>query len=154
MISITAAGFIGEKPELLLVGSNNTAKCEFDVVWGRREYKRGEWVTAWERATFVAWEAEAEKIAERLDKGFNVTCTGLQETSTWQDKAGQKHRTIKYRLTAWIVESRHAPSQEEHGQREQPARQPDQPQAHPNQSSDATMRDDPGEALGAGLLMM
>ena len=153
MITITAAGFIGEKPELLLVGANNTAKCEFDVVWGRREYKRGEWVTAWERATFVAWEAEAERIAERLDKGSTVTCTGLQETSTWQDKEGQKHRTTKYRLTAWIVE----PSQTHQGersQREKPARHPESSQDRPNQCSNATMRDEPESDTGTGSLMM
>lgn len=131
MITIMASGFIAEKPELLLVGATNTAKCEFDVVSGRREYRKGNPETVWERATFVAWDAEAEKIAERLDRGTSVTCTGLQETSTWTDGSGQKRRKVKHRLTAWMIEpQRHAVTGDQ-GQRAQPTRQSQQPQARP-----------------------
>lgn len=101
MITITASGFIAKKPELQLVGAKRTPKCEFDVVDSRREWRDGQWETVWERATFVAWSEEAEKVAERLDKGYVVTCTGLQETSIWTDSSQTKRKTVKYKLTAW-----------------------------------------------------
>ena len=101
MISVTATGFIGEKPQLQVV-SATSQKVEFDVIWGRRAFSAGQWKTAWERATFVAWGEEAERIAGSLDKGSNVSCTGLQETSDWADRDGNKRSKVKFRLTAWI----------------------------------------------------
>jgi single-stranded DNA-binding protein len=101
MISVTATGFIGEKPQLQVV-SASSQKVEFDVIWGRRAFSAGQWKTAWERATFVAWGEEAERIAGSLDKGNNVSCTGLQETSEWTDRDGNKRSKVKFKLTAWI----------------------------------------------------
>lgn len=100
MITITAVGFISEKPELQMVGSNSM-KVEFDVVWSRACKGRDGWDTAWERATFAAWNEEAEKLASILEKGAEITCTGTQETSKWTDGNGQRHSRVKYRLTAW-----------------------------------------------------
>jgi single-stranded DNA-binding protein len=101
MITITASGFIARKPELVLVGAKRTPKCEFTVCDVRRDFQNGEWVDVWEYVTFVAWREEAEKVASRLDKGHTITCTGLQETSTWTDQQQVKHKSVKYRLTAW-----------------------------------------------------
>lgn len=101
MITVTATGFMGEKPQLQVVGTTSQ-KVEFDVIWGRRAFSAGQWKTAWERATFVAWGEEAERVAGSLDKGSNVSCTGLQETSEWADRDGNKRSKVKFRLTAWI----------------------------------------------------
>lgn len=106
MISISASGFIAEKPELQLVGSKKTKKCEFTVVDQRRAWTDGEWKTVWERVTFVAWGEEAEKVASILDKGFNVFCTGLQETHKWLDSEQRQRQVVKYALTAWSIERR------------------------------------------------
>ncbi|MDO8279822.1 MAG: single-stranded DNA-binding protein [Burkholderiaceae bacterium] len=104
MISIFASGFIAGKPELQLVGSKRIRKCEFAVCDIRRAHLNGDWHDVWERVTFVAWDDEAEKIASTLDKGFNVSCTGLQETHEWVDAAGAKRKVVKYKLTAWWIE--------------------------------------------------
>lgn len=158
MISVTAHGFIGEKPQLQVVGASSQ-KVEFDVIWDRRAYSAGEWRTHWERATFFAWGEEAENIASLLEKGDNVSCTGLQETSEWIDKPSQQKRfKTKYRLTAWIKNRKPRPqgdgaqadghdasdgrkdgggrNSERAGQRHQPPNQraplPSRPQAGPN----------------------
>ena len=104
MITVFAHGFVGEKPELQRVGK--THKVEFDVVSQRsvRNKESQQWDKVWERATFVAWDDEAERIASTLDKGNNVTCTGVQETSSWVDNAGKKQYRTKYKLTAWNKE--------------------------------------------------
>lgn len=103
MITCFAHGFIPDKPTVELIGANK-AKCEFTVV-SQRSVRRGEnWETVWERAIFVAWDEEAERVASRLDKGTNVTCTGNQETSHWTDASGAKRYITKYRLTSWVVE--------------------------------------------------
>lgn len=112
MISIFAHGFIGKKPELLLLGTNRRRKVEFDVIWERREKDRGsgEWVSIYERATFVAWDEDAEHIAERFDKGTEVTCTGTQRTSKWTPKEGPERTYKKYDLDRFNVIRRRQPS--------------------------------------------
>lgn len=112
MITVTAVGFIGEKPVLQMVG-RDSQKVEFDVIWNRRASQAGAWKTVWERATFVAWGEEAENIATTLEKGNNVSCTGLQETSEWMDASGTKKYKARYRLTAWIRHHTARPQQEE-----------------------------------------
>lgn len=105
MITCFAHGFIAEKPAVEMVGARS-CKCEFNVL-SSRSVKRGDgWETVWERATFVAWDDEAERVATRLDKGSRVTCTGTQETSSWNDQSGKKRYITKYRLTSWSVEQK------------------------------------------------
>jgi len=108
MISCFANGFIAEKPSIQMVGTNR-AKCEITVIWGRSVKRGTEWETAWERAVFVAWDEEAERVASRLDKGTRVSCTGTQETSSWADGTGQKRYSTKFRLTSWVVERQNQP---------------------------------------------
>lgn len=108
MISVTASGFVPNKPQLQYFPSNRQ-KVEFDVVSQRRAYVDGAWKTVYERATFVSWGEEAEDIATHLDKGSNVSCTGLQETSEWTDKDGNKRSKVRYQLTAWIKEHHYTP---------------------------------------------
>lgn len=108
MIQVTAIGFIAEKPELQLVGAKRQRKCEFDVVWGRRDFAKRE--TVWERATFFAWDDEAQRLAEMLDKGADVKCVGMQETYTWTPpNETRKRRIVKYRLVWWEKVYRAAP---------------------------------------------
>jgi single-stranded DNA-binding protein len=111
MITCFAHGFIAEKPAVEMVGAGS-CKCEFNVLWSRSVKRGGSWDTVWERATFVAWNDEAERVASRLDKGSRVTCTGTQETHSWDDQSGRKRYITKYRLTSWSVEpQRQQPSE-------------------------------------------
>ena len=103
MITRFAHGFIAEKPTVEMVGLRS-CKCEFNALWSRREKRGDAWETVWERATFVAWDDEAERVASRLDKGSRVTCTGTQETKSGNDPTGKKRYITKYRLTSWSVE--------------------------------------------------
>jgi len=102
MMTLNAVGFVPDKPELTLVGSKGRRKCEFDVVSSRRENRNGEWVDVWERATFVAWEEDAQRCAEKLEAGMDIHAVGLQETSSWTPQGATKpvYRT-KYRLLHW-----------------------------------------------------
>lgn len=99
MIVITAIGFIGEKPRLNIF--TNSMNCEFDVVATRREKQGGDWVNVYERASFVVWGEEAERVASRLDCGHVVTATGRQKTSKWTDDGGSQRSKVKYELLSW-----------------------------------------------------
>lgn len=103
MITISAVGFLAEKPVLKMIGGGHRV-CDLTVLSSRSERRQGEWVKVWERAVFVAWDDEAERIASRLEKGSDVVCTGTQETQCWSPKGStEKRYTTKYRLTAWQV---------------------------------------------------
>jgi single-stranded DNA-binding protein len=128
MFLVTAIGFIASKPHLQFI-STTFQKVEFDVVAERSVKVKGEWVTRWERATFFAFNEEAENIASTLDKGHEVVCTGLQETDEWFDSASQTKRTkVKYKLSTWQIKySRRAQSRDEGSQRLDPDRRPHEP---------------------------
>ncbi len=149
MITIVATGFIPAKPELLLVGNKRRKKCEFTVVDSRRAWADGGWETVWERAVFVAWDEEAERVASTLDKGTNVTCTGMQETSKWVDNSGQARQAVKYRLTAWQIDRRGRTG--EGSDHREPHRT--ESQAHPDAGGEETPHRGPsntGTAAAAG----
>lgn len=118
-----AIGFIAEKPELTLVGARQVRKCEFEVVWTRRAHRDGQWQSVYERATFVAWNDQAEACAEQLDKGIDVHCVGEQETSSWTPQGATKpvYRT-KYTLHWWQRVGRRKPLTE--GSPDEPPRAP------------------------------
>lgn len=128
MIEVTAVGFIAEKPELQLVGAKRQRKCEFDVVWGRRDFSKRE--TVYERATFFAWDDDAQRIAELLDKGADVKCIGIQETYMWTPpNETRKRRIVKYRLVWWekVFRGSQQDRSESHGGQQAPRseRRPD-----------------------------
>jgi len=104
MITIVAEGFLAENPAVELIGQSR--KCEITVLWARSARKGSEWVTVWERAIFVAWDDEAERLASMLEKGSDVACTGVQETSTWIDRTGATRYSTRYRLTYWLKKHR------------------------------------------------
>lgn len=127
MITITAAGFLAEKPVLKLIGDGQRV-CDLTVLSSRSERRQGEWVKVWERAIFVAWDDEAERIASRLEKGSDVVCTGTQETHCWSPRGtSEKRYTTKYRLTAWqVLPKNRAPqgSEDSQGGDDRPQRAP------------------------------
>lgn len=109
MIAVFATGFIPKKPELEYLGPRRTRKCTFAVVWERRARVAGDWVSVYERATFEAWDDEAERVASTLDRGFTVTCSGTQTSSDWTDGSGANRRTVRYKLTDWNILRRGPP---------------------------------------------
>lgn len=133
MISVCAVGFLAEKPVLNLV-REHLRVCEFTVLSTRRKKRDGELVTVWERAIFVAWGDEAERIASVLDKGSNVVVTGSQETEAWKPQGSADMRyTTKYRVTSWELMMRTPPSGrvEQHGQQRRPTQPPTRYAARP-----------------------
>ncbi len=144
MISVFANGFIGRKPELLLVGTNRRQKVEFDVISERREKDRasGEWVSVYERATFVAWDEEAMQIAERFDKGTELTCVGTQRTSKWKPPDGPERTFVKYDLDRWEIIRRRPANVAEGGQQHQ--QRPPAPTGAGPQQSRSHQQDDAG----------
>lgn len=100
MISIHAEGYLSEKPVQQVFA--NSTKVEFDVVSRRLTKENGQWKELYERATFYAWNEEADRVVNLLDKGSSVHCVGFQETDSWTDNDGRQHRRVKYRLTGWM----------------------------------------------------
>jgi single-stranded DNA-binding protein len=97
VITIMASGYCPRQPELRVL-SENTVKCEFEVLSKRNTKEKGAWVTVVEAVTFVAWNDQARTLSEHLTAGREISATGRQETNRWEDATGPKKRVV-YRLT-------------------------------------------------------
>ena len=101
MIHLTAYGYVPQQPKLVMVNTNN-AKVEFEILDRRSVKVNGQWETVFESATFVAWNEDAERIAEMFTMGREVWAVGRQETSRYEQD-GVKKRRVLYRVVDYGV---------------------------------------------------
>lgn len=89
MIRATFKGNFGADPELNYT-QGGTAVLNANLATERSAKVDGEWtkVTDWVR--IVAWGRKAEAIEEYFGKGGQIIIHGTLETTTWEDKDGNK----------------------------------------------------------------
>lgn len=94
---VTLCGRLVRDPELTYA-RNGTPVARFTVVTSRRvkDAQTGEWsdkdTTFWE---CVAFKQTAENVAESLLKGTAVIVQGNAAQEEWEDREGNKRRTVK-----------------------------------------------------------
>jgi single-stranded DNA-binding protein len=114
----------------------STSKVEFEILDRRSVKVSGQWENVFESATFVAWNEDAERIAEMFTSGREVWAIGRQETSRYEVE-GVKKRRITYRVVDWgIVRRKEEGAGEQRGGQGQAAegtRPRQQPAAAPKQ---------------------
>jgi single-strand DNA-binding protein len=94
---VTLRGRLTRDPEMRFSASGKPVTT-FAVVTSRRwkNEASGEWedkdTTFWD---CVAFSSLAENIAESLTKGTAVVVTGSAYQEEWEDKSGQKRRSLK-----------------------------------------------------------
>lgn len=95
--SVTLRGRLTRDPEMRFSAKGNPV-ANFAVVTSRRfkNDQSGEWedrdTTFWD---CIAFGQLAENIAESLAKGTAVVVTGNAFQEEWEDKTGQKRRSLK-----------------------------------------------------------
>lgn len=92
---ITGEFRCGGDPELRFTPSG-MAVCEVRLVAGSKKKDGDEWVddkTSW--YTAVAFKQQAEAVAESLQSGMLVTCTGRSHNEEWTDNEDKKRVTAK-----------------------------------------------------------
>lgn len=94
---VTLTGRLTRDPELTY-SAKGTAVARFSVVTSRRvkDQQTGDWRD--EQTTFwdcVAFGQFAENITESLVKGTAVIVTGHAYQEEWEDKTGQKRKSVK-----------------------------------------------------------
>lgn len=120
MMHLTAYGYVPQQPKLVMVNANN-AKAEFEILDRRSVKVNGKWESAFESATFVAWNEDAERIAEMFTTGRDVWAVGRQETSRYEVDGVKKKRVV-YRVVDWgIVRRKEESDNEQRPGRAQPA---------------------------------
>lgn len=95
-------GNLTRDPELKHIQSG-TAVVNFALANNRRYQKKGseEWL---DDTTFVeceAWDATAERIAEKFAKGECMLVTGQLKEDRWEDAEGQKRSRLKLRILSY-----------------------------------------------------
>ena len=86
-------GRLTADPELRRT-QNNTAVTSFTLAVNRKPSRSGEQPQT-DFIDVVAWGRTAEFVAKWFSKGQQVAVAGRIQTRTWEDKQGQKRKTVE-----------------------------------------------------------
>ena len=86
-------GRLTADPELRRT-QNNTAVTSFTLAVNRRPSRSGEQAQT-DFIDIVAWNYTAEFVSKWFSKGQQVAVVGRIQTRTWEDKQGQKRKTVE-----------------------------------------------------------
>lgn len=90
---IVLMGRLTKKPELRRTQSG-VAMTSFSLAV-ERDYKDAEGNRETDFIDVVAWRSTAEFAAKYLDKGRMAAVTGLLQTHNWEDRNGNKRRSVE-----------------------------------------------------------
>lgn len=90
---IVLMGRLTKKPELRRTQSG-VAVTSFSLAV-ERDYKDAEGNRETDFIDVVAWRSTAEFAAKYLDKGRMAAVTGLLQTHNWEDRNGNKRRSVE-----------------------------------------------------------
>ena len=86
-------GRLTRDPELKYTPSN-VAVCSFSIAVDRRYARPGEQRQA-DFINIVAWRNTAEFVCKYFQKGSPIIIEGSIQTRMWEDKAGQKRKSVE-----------------------------------------------------------
>ena len=91
MNKATLIGRFAADPELKTTGSGVAVTSSTLAV--DRPYSKGEKQTDW--IDIVAWRSTAEHICKHFRKGDAIVIDGTIQTRNWEDKNGQKRKSVE-----------------------------------------------------------
>lgn len=89
---VTIIGRLAADPELKTTGSGISV-TNICVAVDRKVTKGEDKITDW--IDVVAWRNTAEFICKYFQKGSPIVVTGSLQTRMWDDKSGQKRKTVE-----------------------------------------------------------
>ena len=89
---VTIIGRLAADPELKTTGSGISV-TNICVAVDRKVTKNEDKITDW--IDVVAWRNTAEFICKYFQKGSPIVVTGSLQTRMWDDKSGQKRKTVE-----------------------------------------------------------
>lgn len=89
---VTIIGRLAAAPELKTTGSGISV-TNICVAVDRKVTKGEDKITDW--IDVVAWRNTAEFICKYFQKGSPIVVTGSLQTRMWDDKSGQKRKTVE-----------------------------------------------------------
>ena len=89
---VTIIGRLAADPELKTTGSGISV-TNICVAIDRKGTKGEDKITDW--IDVVAWRNTAEFICKHFHKGDPIVVTGSLQTRMWDDKSGQKRKTVE-----------------------------------------------------------
>lgn len=92
MNKVVLLGRLAADPELRQTG-NGFAVTSFTVAVDRQYSKGAERQTDW--IDVVVWRSTAEFVCKYFHKGDPIIVEGSLQTRTWEDKAGQKRKSVE-----------------------------------------------------------
>ena len=90
MNKVILSGRLTKDPEVRYTQTNNTMVASFTLAVNRGYVKQGEERQS-DFISIVAWNKQAEKASQYLQKGRKVNIAGRIQTRTWEDDKKVKH---------------------------------------------------------------
>ena len=90
MNKVILSGRLTKDPEVRYTQTNNTMVASFTLAVNRAYVKQGEERQS-DFISIVAWNKQAERASQYLQKGSKVNIAGRIQTRTWEDDKGVKH---------------------------------------------------------------
>ncbi|MBT3343902.1 MAG: single-stranded DNA-binding protein [Gemmatimonadetes bacterium] len=103
---ITVAGRLTQEPEFRLT-ENGVARLSGRIAVNRSYRDRdGEWQDEVSFFNFIIWQAQAERLADRLSKGAPVLLSGRLRSHSWRDEEENPHSLVEIQVRHLQVLSR------------------------------------------------
>ncbi len=103
---ITVAGRLAQDPEYRLT-ETGVARLSGRVAVNRSYRDReGQWQEEASFFNFVVWQAQAERLADRLSKGSPVLISGRLHSHSWRDEEENPHSLVEIQVRHLQVLSR------------------------------------------------
>lgn len=90
MNKVILSGRLTKDPEVRYTQTNNTMVASFTLAVNRTYVKQGEERQS-DFISIVAWNKQAERASQYLQKGRKVNIAGRIQTRTWEDDKKVKH---------------------------------------------------------------
>lgn len=93
--TVVISGRVGTDIESRTVGGSQKVKFRL-ITSDRRKNDKDEWedknTSGW---NITAWDKLAERVLNHLEKGDPVTVQGVAYEDSWEDKEGNKRKTVE-----------------------------------------------------------
>ncbi len=109
-------GNLGKDPDFRLTTTNATPVATFSLALNRNVKDGESWKQSTEWVRCVAWERQAEIIAEYVTKGQRLYVEGRIQTREWTDKENIKRYTTEVVVQDFSLLGNKPPTGEEDGE--------------------------------------
>lgn len=99
--NVEIIGYVGSKPEVSTVGSENRSLCKLSIATRQTVNKESEIQTLWHQV--IAWGKTAESVEKVISAGDLIRVSAKIGYNEWTDQHEQKRKDVQFVLDEFVV---------------------------------------------------